>query len=64
MTMKRKILFLFLAASLTLGSCHKSTCPTYDTGGDGGTKGGSKQKSKTPQGMYPKKVQKELDKKK
>jgi len=62
MTMKRKILFLFLAASLTLGSCQKSTCPTYDTGGDGGTKGGSK--SKTKSGVYPKKMQKQMEKQK
>lgn len=62
MAMKRKILFLFLAASLTLGSCHKSTCPTYDTGGgDGGTKGGSKTKTKS--GLYPKKMQKQMEKK-
>jgi hypothetical protein len=57
--MKRKILFLFLAASLTLGSCHKSTCPTYDTGGDGGTKGGN---TKTKSGVYPKKMQKQMEK--
>ncbi|CAN5293745.1 hypothetical protein BH09BAC1_BH09BAC1_27960 [soil metagenome] len=58
--MKRRILFLFLTSTLILGSCHKSTCPTYDTGGDGGTKGGSKTKS----GVYPKKMQKQLDKNK
>lgn len=61
MAMKRKILFLFLAASLALGSCNKSTCPTYDTGGGEGTKGGSKTKTKS--GLYPKKMQKQLEKK-
>lgn len=60
MLMKRSILFLLLTGTLALGSCHKSTCPTYDTGGDGGTKGGSKTKS----GVYPKKMQKQMEKNK
>lgn len=50
--MKRKIILLFAAGMLMLASCHKSTCPTYDSSGDGGTKGGSKTKS----GVYPKKM--------
>jgi len=58
MFMKRKILFLCLAAAITLGSCNKSTCPTYDTGGGDTSKGGGKTKS----GVYPKKMQKQLEK--